>query len=259
MLDEYFGRNRHTWYHLRDEPYMKKAFTKADLVVTVSQYDRDWLIKERYQPAERVVAIDNPIADEFFEVTPSWTKEKLIGYCGTWLPKKGVHVLAQDIGRILKEFPDYRLLLVGVGPAFDKRHHFGEDVCPQVNVVPHVENKAELRELYAKMSIFVLPSVIESFGIALAEAMACGCAVVATKVGFAAGLKDREEALLLEASESPNLYAAVRELVLNPQLRLQLAVQAPKSVQHLRWKSAVEKLSNTYIQWHSREFTSKAC
>src|SRR5438128_8677289 len=62
MLDEYFGRNRHTWYHVRREPFMKKAFTKADLVVTVSQYDRDWLIKERYQPAERVVAVDNPIA-----------------------------------------------------------------------------------------------------------------------------------------------------------------------------------------------------
>jgi glycosyltransferase involved in cell wall biosynthesis len=231
---------------------MKKAFTKPDLVVTVSEYDREWLIKENYQQPDRVIAIENPIADEFFEQPISQTREKLIGYCGTWLPKKGVHVLAEDVGRILKEFSDYRLLLVGVGPLFEKGRYFSAEVCPRIDVVSYVDNKAELRNLYDRMSIFVLPSVIESFGLVLAEAMARGCAAVATKVGFAAELKNRQEALLLEAAESPHLYEAVRELILNPELWLHLATQAPQAVQHLRWKGAIEKLSNTYIQWHSR-------
>lgn len=252
MLDDYFGPNRRTWYQIRREPFMRKAFTNPDLVVTVSEYDRDWLIRERYQPPDRVVAIENPIADEFFEQPISQTTEKLIGYCGTWLPKKGIRVLAEDIGRILREFPDYRLLLVGVGPLFEKERYFSAEVCPRIEVVPYVDNKAELRNLYDRMSIFVLPSVIESFGLVLAEAMARGCAAVATKVGFAAELKNRQEALLLESAESPHLYEAVRELILNPELRLLLATQAPQAVHHLRWKSAVEKLSNTYIQWHSR-------
>src|SRR5438270_526832 len=185
---------------------MKKAFTGVDLVVTVSNYDREWLIRENYQPPDRVVAIENSIADEFFEQPISQTREKLIGYCGTWLPKKGVHVLAKDIGRILKEFSEYRLLLVGVGPAFEKERYFSAEVCPRIEVIPYVESKVELRNFYARMSIFVFPSVIESFGLALAEAMACGCAVVATKVGFAAGLNDGVDAILLEEAESPHLY-----------------------------------------------------
>jgi glycosyltransferase involved in cell wall biosynthesis len=252
MLDDYFGPNHRPWYQIQREPFMRKAFTKADLVVTVSEYDRDWLVREEYQPADRVVSIENPIADEFFEQPISQTREKLIGYCGTWLPKKGVHVIAEDISRILKEFPDYRLLLIGVGPLFEKGRYFPTEVCPRIEVVPYVNNKVDLRNLYTRMSIFVLPSVIESFGLALAEAMACGCAAVATKVGFAAELRDREEALLLEAAESPHLYEAVRELILNPELRLHVATRAPQAVQHLRWKTAVEKLSNTYIQWQSR-------
>ena len=237
---------------------MRKAFTKPDLVVTVSEYDREWLIKEDYQPPNRIVAIENPIADEFFEKPHSANKEKLIGYCGTWLPKKGIHVLAEDIGRLLKEFPDYRLLLVGVGPVFEKERYFSTEVCPRIEVVPYVENKVELRNLYWRMSIFVFPSVIESFGLALAEAMACGCAAVATKIGFAAGLKHREDAMLFERTESPNLYQAVRELILNAGLRQQLSRQAPRTVQHLRWNHAVEKLSAAYVD-RVRHFRSASC
>ena len=236
---------------------MQKAFTKADLVVTVSQYDRDWLIKKGFQPPDSVVAIENPIADEFFEQPMSQTREKLIGYCGTWLPKKGVHVLAEDVGRILKEFPDYRLLLIGVGPSFEKERYFSAEVCPRIDVVSYVESKVELRDLYWKMSIFVLPSVIESFGLALAEAMACGCAVVATKVGFAAGLRDREDAILLEKAESPDLYNAVRELILDSDLQSRLGQQAVRAVQHLRWSDAIAKLSSTYIQSCSRLFEKR--
>ena len=252
MLDEYFGSTCRTWYQIRRESFMKKAFTKADLVVTVSEYDRDWLIREEYQPADRVVAIDNPIADEFFDTPIPHIKEKIIGYCGTWLPRKGVRVLAEDIGRILKEFPDYRLLLVGVGSSFEKERYFSAEICSRIEVVPHVEDKAELRNLYARMSIFVLPSIGESFGLALAEAMACGCAAAATRVGFAAGLNDREDAMLLERAESTNLYDAVRELIVNTDLRQQLSQQAPRAVQHLGWSEAISKLNTTYLSWVSR-------
>jgi glycosyltransferase involved in cell wall biosynthesis len=227
MLDRYFGGNRRSWYQFRQTALMKSAFLGVDLVVTVSEYDREWLIKEGFQPPDRVVAIENSIADEFFQEQDSLSKEKRIGFCGTWLPKKGIHVLAEDIGRILKVFPEYRLVLIGVGRSFEKAHYFAEEVCPRVEVIPHIESKAELRKQYARISIFAFPSVIESFGLALAEAMSCGCAVVATKVGFAAGLKDREEALLLDEAKSPMLYHAMRELIVDPELRSRLASNAP--------------------------------
>ena len=249
MLDKHFGRNRRRWFQLRQSALMNSAFSSADFVVTVSDYDREWLIRNHYQPPERVVAIENPIADEFFQPRPPVSKEKLIGYCGTWLPKKGIDVLRADITRILKEFPDYRLLLLGVGQTFEKARYFDGDIVTRVEVIPHVESKQELQRQYLRMSIFAFPSVIESFGLALAEAMSCGCAAVATRVGFAAGLKDREDALLLDGAASPRLYEAVRELILDSDLRRRLAANAPKRVAHLRWKTAAAKLNCTYAGW----------
>jgi len=109
-----------------------------------------------------------------------------------------------------------------------------------------------------RVEIFAFPSVIESFGLALAEAMACGCAVVTTKVGLGASLQDREEAMLLESAASPRLYEAVKELITNLELRSRLARNAPHRVEHLRWSTAVRKLSDTYEEWvrRRRAFTN---
>ena len=71
-------------------------------------------------------------------------------------------------------------------------------------------------------------------------------------MGFAAGLNDREDAMLLERAESPNLYDAVRELIVNADLRQQLSQQAPQAVKHLRWSEAISKLNTTYLSWVSR-------
>jgi glycosyltransferase involved in cell wall biosynthesis len=111
-------------------------------------------------------------------------------------------------------------------------------------------NEALARE-YERMAIFVLPSHIESFGIALAEAMACGCAVVTTRVGFGANLTS-DEAILLEEPKSPNLYESVKRLILDPQLRERLGSAARDRVRLLRWGNAVATLSTTYKSWVSQ-------
>jgi glycosyltransferase involved in cell wall biosynthesis len=99
------------------------------------------------------------------------------------------------------------------------------------------------------MEIFVLPSLIESFGVALAEAMACGCAAVTTRVGLGASLVDGREAILLEKPESPRLYESVKRLILNPDLRRQVGIAARERVQSLRWDRAIPTLSDTYEGW----------
>lgn len=249
MMDTFFGATRRKWYQLSQQKFMRDAFLLPDLVVTVSEFDRDWLIAEACQPSERVVSIENPIADVFFEMHSSPPKEKLIGYCGTWLPKKGTQVLCEDLSRILVEFPEYCILLIGVGESFDRSKHFQEGLCNRIEIIPYVGSKVKLRILYDRMSIFAFPSVIESFGLALAEAMACGCAPVTTRVGLGASLVDGKQALLLEKPESPYLYESVKRLILNPELCQQIGVAARERVQFLRWDSAVRTLSDTYEYW----------
>ena len=94
-----------------------------------------------------------------------------------------------------------------------------------------------------------MTSIYESFNLVSAEAMACGCALVANKTGFAASLKHREEAMLIDQPLSPYLYEAVKELLLNESLRMKIAQMGYERVQNLRWDLAIDKLEMTYSEW----------
>lgn len=233
------------WYASHLVP---KAFELPDAIVTISRSDNEWLEQAHLPRTGRRLAIEVPLAQAFLG-RPRAARAAVIGYCGTWLPKKGIAVLVADITRVLREFPDWRFLVLGTGPEARVTSYFPEDVWPRLEVVPMISDKEELAKQYERMDIFVLPSVIESFGVALAEAMACGCAPVATRVGFAASLEHGSDALLMERSASPHLYDAVKRLIVEPDLRRHVAARALARVQSLRWDLAAQTLANTYEEW----------
>lgn len=236
------------WYHLDQSRWMRHAFTGVDGLVTVSGYDADYARRHAYQPCGRVAAIENSLSDEFLNLDVMLRRGPVIGFCGSWIERKGTAAMQQALTAILTKNSDARGLLIGVGESFDKRTIYPE-VSSRVDVVPFVEDKGELRSLYARMSVLMLPSIYESFGLAAAEAMACGCALVATRTGFAASLRHGEEAWLLENGSAAALQSGLESLLSNESLRLRVARGGYERVQQLRWSDAVSTLEQTYERW----------
>jgi glycosyltransferase involved in cell wall biosynthesis len=150
---------------------------------------------------------------------------------------------------ILREFPGWRLQLIGVGEGFKKEKWFPRDVLPRIDVIPAVREKTALADLYRRMAIFVLPSRYESFGLALAEAMACGCAAVATKVGYALDLSDGVDVLHIDEGASRTLTACVRELIVNEELRNRLGSAAAERARRLSWCDSVARYETLLDTW----------
>jgi len=243
------AREPRRWYHLRHERWIACGFRRADAIVTVAPFDRDYALRERYASEHRVLAIENPLPASFLGCEVSFAREPVIGYCGSWLPIKGAALIARDLPRILREFPSWRLMLVGVGPDFRPAECFPTDLLPRISTVPRAERETELQALYKRFAITIVPSFYESFSLAAAEAMACGSALVATRVGFAAGLRGGEEAILLPAATSPCLYEGLKVLIEDAALRERIARAGHRRVQSLRWESAVARLEAAYTGW----------
>lgn len=241
-------QSSHRWYHLDQSRWMRAAFIKVDGLVTVSRNDAAYALKHTYQHPDRVVAIENSLPDNFLHLPVNFDRRPIIGFCGSWLPNKGTGAMRQAVSTILAERPDARALLVGVGEAFRKEEVFPQ-VAERVDVVPFAHSKDEMRALYARMSILVAPSIYESFGLAAAEAMACGCALVATRTGFAASLSHGEQAHLLEESAALPLQEALQQLLSDEAGRRAIARGGYEQVQRLRWSTAVETLEDTYERW----------
>ncbi len=230
-------------------PLAERAFRDADALVTVGDFDRNYVLDRGYATQERVLALDNPLPDSYLGLAVDFARPPVIGYCGSWLPRKGAALLASDLPPLLREHPAWRLTLVGVGDSFRAADHFAADLLPRITVVPHVQRDGPLRNLYQSFAIALLPSRYESFGLAAAEAMACGCALAATRTGFAASLLGGEEAMLAAGHHTSALYDAVTPLIENPALREKIARAGHRRVQSLRWAPAVNRLENAYRGW----------
>ncbi len=225
------------------------AYSKVDGIVTVSHIERRYAVRKNLQEENRVAAFENPLPEFFLNRPLSPDREPVIMFCGSWLPRKGSHIIRADMPDVLREFPDYRFRLVGVGREFRKEDHFPADVCDRIEVVPFLADKFELREAYESARVVIVPSIYESFGLVVAEAMACGCAVVTTNTGFGAELKQGREAILMKERRSPALREALRQVLSNDSFWRRIAACGHGRVQTLRWATAVEGLEQVYSSW----------
>ncbi len=239
------------WWQIGHGALFAHGFRAADAIVTVAEYDRAYALRQGYAAADRVLAIDNPLPESLLGLEVTFARRPILGYCGSWLPRKGTALMESDLPALLRDFPAWRLVLVGVGAAFRAERHFPADVLPRISVVPFAERGTELAALYQSFAITLAPSIYESFGLAAAEAMACGSALVASPVGFAAGLRQGEEAALLPTAASPALYDTVRALIEDAGRREQIARGGHLRVQALRWERAVDELEAAYLGWSS--------
>jgi len=104
------------------------------------------------------------------------------------------------------------------------------------------------------IDIFVLPSVSEALSNGLMEAMACGCAVIASKVGGNPELvRDGETGLLFEPGDAGGLAAALATLIQNEARRKKMAAAGTAFIQeHFSIHAAAQRMGEIYSQLIAR-------
>ncbi len=237
-----------SWYQLDLSRFFAAGFRAVDAIVTVSQWDRDFAIDRGYASPDRILAIENPLSSDYLGQDLTTPRLKTIGFVGSWLPRKGIDILPTALTAVLRAHPEWRLGLVGVGTAFHGSDWFPPDVLERIEVIPYIE-RDELRTWYRSVAMLVVPSRYESFGLVAAESMACGAALVASRVGLAASLCHREEAYLLDELTAESLRSAVDALIQQPSLREAIARGGYRRVQSLRWDDAALALESAYERW----------
>ncbi len=140
-------------------------------------------------------------------------RRPLLGALGALTPEKGQRVLLEAWARAAPAFPEGLLVLIGDGPcrpALERR-------CRELGLEGQVlfagfqpQGAAWLRRL----DLFCLPSLSEGFSSALLEAMACGLAVVATRVGGTPeAVIEGETGRLVSPGDSEPMAAAIQALL----------------------------------------------
>lgn len=107
----------------------------------------------------------------------------------------------------------------------------------------HLPSGSALRDVYQKIDVFLFTSdETEAFGNPPLEAMAMGCAVVATRVGAIPSYSvDGETALQCNPGDTRAMTTLVKSLLVDTGLRNRLAAAAEQAAQKHRWVYQAEK------------------
>jgi len=220
-----------------------RAFSRADAVVTVSKFDLQYIIQKCWQDSESAISIDNPLPDYFLSQSINLERQPCVGYCGNWIERKGSEVIQKALPVLANTFPQLRFELLGTSDGLDLQETFPQACLKRITHIPKLDRES-LQAHYRQWTIALMPAHYESFGLAAAEAMASGAALVASRTGFAAGLQDGYDVIHLNRATSQELIDKVSLLIRDDNLRKHIAQHGWQRVQSLSWTTALNTFEN---------------
>ncbi|MFN3961716.1 MAG: glycosyltransferase family 4 protein [Fimbriimonadaceae bacterium] len=217
-------------------------YGQADLIITPSTFARNTFLERGFAP-ERVacVPLGVNLRDFYPEGKPN-DAEFRIAFAGQISYRKGIPHLLKAFDRL--DVPDKQLHMVG-SVRRDIRPLISQyEGRPDVHIRGKI-NVSELRKLFSSSHLLVLPSVEDGFGMVLAEAMACGCPVLATTNTGAFDLIDEGVEGFLVPIRDPDSLCDKMTLLANDRARQsQMSEKALARVQRLAgWQSYGDQLA----------------
>ena len=195
---------------------------RADRIVVVSRHLGRQL-EERYGAKPSKVRVIYNAVRPSERLAPLGEARGMVLYLGRLAAMKGVDTFLRAAARVAPKVPEVLFVVAGEGPEYPRlltlAAHLG--LSERVLFLGHVTDD-ERPVLLASASVFVLPSVVEPFGIAALEAMAAGVPAIVSKTSgiaeiaqsvFAVDFWDVEEfaSRILELLRYPVLRHAMGE------------------------------------------------
>jgi glycosyltransferase involved in cell wall biosynthesis len=210
-----------------------RTYRVAGRLIGFSRWVGDSLERDYRLPAEQVEVIPPGVDLEIWrpaatprDVTPAASNTIRMLFVGGQFRRKGGPMLLRALLALRDQVPQVNWELdIATGDEID-------DLPPGVRVHRGLAAQSkQLVELFQNADVFVLPTLGDTFGLVLVEAMACGVPVVTTRVGAlpeVVGEADSLDAagLLVPPGDEAALTVALRELGSNDELRQRLATSA---------------------------------
>lgn len=268
---------RHIVYHERNPGVMRAKSWKKRLlrlrgrlitlpmtrIAAISRFVKQQLI-EVGVPETKISLVYNGIDTQRYFPDPS-AKQRLIDSFSvrpteitlatlSYLkPHKNIDTVIEACAQLAERGVSFRLFVVGDGPMRNEL----EALCRKMEIADRIHWLGHISDpvpILQACDIFLMVSKGEGFGLALAEAMACGAACVAARSGALSEIvEDTKSGLLIPPSDTAALVDAVEKLAQDERLRCQMARCGMERVRrYFTVESSVEGMMKIYeLMWGS--------
>jgi len=175
-------------------------------------------------------------------------------FVGRLLPWKGVHLLLHALAKVKVLERQVQLTVIGSGPDRTRLDRLAAElgVTDRVSWIPWMPRE-ELLRTYHKFDLFVFPSLHDSGGTAVLEAMSFGLPVLCLDLGGPSMVVTDECGRVVQTRDATeeqviaSIAAYFTEALANPELMTASSIAARGRAQSLTWKANIERLYGTEI------------
>ncbi|HSQ18463.1 MAG TPA: glycosyltransferase family 4 protein, partial [Anaerolineales bacterium] len=197
---------------------------QARYLIAISSYVTSYF-KDMLKPEAEVFYVPNAIDERYFNLDKS-PDEQIVLFAGRVIPRKRVMDLVQAFSQVLMQVPSAKLHIAGeisTEPAYVdaiRKWVHESHLDEHISFLGSLSEEAILHE-FAGCSILALPSAQETAPMVIAQAMAAGKPVVATRIGGVGEMvgDNSRRGFLVNVGDIDGLAAALTRLLQYPDLQ----------------------------------------
>ena len=241
------------WYYRRI--VVPRILPKCKKIITVSQFEQNRILNALHLPEEQIVSVYNGFNKHFHkrpkapEIIQKYINaENYIFFLGNTDPKKNTPRVLKAYSNYLKRSKNKLPLLIA-----DLNENVIDNILEEENITeikdslyyPGYIANADLAALYNGAFVFLYPSLRESFGIPMLEAMACGTPVIAGNTSAMPEIAG-EEALLADPFNAEDITEKILLLESDNKLYQQQVEYGLKRSHMFSWENTAKALLSIY-------------
>jgi glycosyltransferase involved in cell wall biosynthesis len=227
---------------------VKAEYGISDYLIVPSSYAKETFINAGYDESKIVVLPYGVDQNQFFPSlidNEDTTNKFRVLFVGQITIRKGIHYLVNAFNKL--SLPNSELVLVGsIDKLFEQFLSKNINSNPNIKIVGNI-SKIDLYRVYNSASVFVLPSLADSWGLVVLEAMACGLPVIVTEnTGSKEAVVDRVNGFVVPIRDELSIYQRLLYLYQNPIEKIKMGEAALKSARKMTWEGYGDKLMKLY-------------
>ncbi|WP_426061753.1 glycosyltransferase family 4 protein [Hymenobacter sp. B1770] len=255
---------RGSWYQRIGNLYRRwnvpRVMPLCERVLTVSAFEQARIVQRLPGPAGQVQVVYNSAGEQFRPITDKAAlaaakaryalPDRFIFFLANTDPKKNLRGVLQALA-LLKKQGQLSLQLVMLDYAETAltallRELDAPELRAHIQLCGYVPNQ-ELPLIYNLAEVFLYPSLRESFGIPILEAMACGTPVITSNTSSMPEVAG-DAALLVDPFQPETIADAILRLQNDPTERAALVARGLQRVQHFSWRETARQVRGVYEQ-----------
>ncbi|WP_420602932.1 glycosyltransferase family 4 protein [Flagellimonas sp.] len=257
-----------TWYQKLGNMYRRyfvpPVIRKSKKVITVSNYEKERINNHFGFKDNRLTAIYNGVGSHFKKVTDAaqlkTIKEQynlpndFFFFLGNTDPKKNTKGVLKAFADFNKIYPKkYKLVMLD----YDEGELLklldttgGREIRELIHLTGYVPN-TDLPAIISQCTIFLYPSLRESFGIPILEGMACGVPVITSNTSSMPEVAGEGTALMVDPSKPIQITEAMRNLIEDKMLAKVLSEKGIQRAKDFSWEAMAKNVLELYEDVHS--------